>query len=284
MNNMATKKPSVIVKTARAVQDNVKENRKTGVHNRWCHYFASLILKPKKEVKEITIKDAGNPKGTYISNQIPKDDYLDICTRLTEYTKKNNQLPNYVKYGKYHLDPHLLVEILSRIVIYYADNNKLPKYVNANSKVFTEPTSTDAIYKAFVKAFGKVTTFTDALRKIQGKGYGYYFDDFLSNLQVIANLKNGGQKPNCTDICQMMWHVAKGLGYDVRCLQVWCPKDKITHVRLQVKHKKYTDGKWENYDPAAVADGGAINSLWCAGSGSYTIATNPSWFLANVNK
>ena len=105
-----------------------------------------------------------------------------------------------------------------------------------------------------------------------------------SNLQVIKNLSNGGQKPNCVDVCQMMWHIAKGLGYDVRCLQVYCPIDDITHVRLQVKHSQYTSGAWENYDPAAVIDGDGINTLWCNGSGSYVIATNPNWFLQNVNR
>ena len=176
---------------------------------------------------------------------------------------------------------------MAKIVLWYDEHGDYPNNCLFDNSVFyadSTPTDDD-ICNYFIKIFGKVTTFTDALRKIYNKGYGYYFENCMKNKAVIDGLaKAGGKKPNCVDICQMMWHVAKGLGYDVRCLQVWCPTDKITHVRLQVKHSKYTNGKWENYDPAAVADGGSINSLWCAGTGSYVIATNPNWFISGLNE
>ena len=211
--------------------------------------------------------------------------YLDMAERFTEYVEKNHQLPNNIKCTTKLMKVSDYTYMFANILVTYSKTKALPKIVEVNSKAFIKPTEdTNVVFSAFVKKFGKVTTFTDALRKIWNKGYGYYFDDFLTNLQVINNLANGGQKPNCVDVCHMMWNVAKGLGYEVRCLHVYCPRDDITHVRLQVKHSKYTGGDWEDYDPAAVIDGEGINSLWCNGSGSYVIAINPNWFISNVNR
>lgn len=275
-----------ILDKAKECKKSVENEYKLGINSKNAYYFCKLILNPKSRTVEHKPMDtAPKPSGTDISNQIYKKDYLKLAEYLVEFVEHRGRLPNFIKWGNYRIRVRDYVYLFARILIYIDKNGAYPKYANINIKVWVKPTEdTDTVFTTFTKKFGKITTFTDALRKIQGKGYGYYFDDYLSNLQVINNLSNGGQKPNCVDICQMMWHIAKGLKYDVRCLQVWCPVDEITHVRLQVKHSKYTNGEWENYDPASVCNGGSINSLWCTGSGSYTIATNPNWFMQNLNK
>lgn len=282
---MSSRTYNEILNQAKKCTTSVQDNYKLGINSKWSYFFAKAIIKPKTNVNRIdNFKEASKPTGTHISRQISKNDYLDMAKRLIKYCETNKKLPNYIRYGDYKIRTRLYCLMFAKVLVSYSKNNKLPDKVNVNSKAFTKQIeTTNTIYDAFIKLFGKVTTCTDVMKKIQGKGYGYYFDDVLSNLEVITGLKNSnGKKPNCVDICQMVWNVLIGLGYDVRCLQVYCPVDKITHVRLQVKHPKHTNGKWEDYDPAAVADGGSINSLWCSGAGSYLIATNPNWFMANL--
>ena len=140
------------------------------------------------------------------------------------------------------------------------------------------------VYNYFCKVFGKVTTIDGALSKIDDKGYGYYYNDKLTNKQVIDGLnKPNGVKPNCTDICQMMWHVAKALGYDVKLIHVQCTSGG-GHVYLKLYHKKNTEGNWIIRDPAAVAskNGKNIRNVWC--KNGKLIDTNPQWFMDTLNK
>lgn len=274
-----------IVANARTIKKQVESDYDFTLTPNWLYYISKEIIKPKRDINGFGIAKPSKPTGDHISRQINQENYIDMSRRIVKYVEEKKQIPNYVTYKEIKVNIRLWTYISSYLLVHYADEGKWKSAVNVNSKYMVKPTDTpDAVYNSFIKTFGKVTTFTDALRKIWNKGYGYYFDNVLTNLQVINNLAYGGQKPNCVDVCQMMWHIAKQLGYDVRCLHVYCPIDDITHVRLQVKHSKYTGGAWEDYDPAAVIDGEGINSLWCNGRGSYVIAINPSWFIENLNK
>ena len=274
-----------IVANARKIKGQVESDYDFTLTPNWVYYISKEILKAKRDINGFGIAKPSKPAGDTISRQINQENYIDMSRRIVKYVEEKKQIPNYVTYKGIKVNIRLWTYISSYLLVHYADEGKWKSAVNVNSKYMIKPTDTpDAVYNSFIKTFGKVTTFTDALRKIWNKGYGFYFDNYLTNLQVIHNLAYGGQKPNCVDVCQMMWHIAKGLGYDVRCLHVYCPVDDITHVRLQVKHSKWTGGAWEDYDPAAVIDGEDLNSLWCSGSGSYVIAINPSWFIENLNK
>jgi hypothetical protein len=80
----------------------------------------------------------------------------------------------------------------------------------------------------------------------------------------------------------VFWHIAKALGYEVKCMHVQCSTGG--HVRLKLKHSKHTGGNWINRDPACVlsANGKPLTAIWC--ENAPLNATNPSWFLANVNR
>lgn len=278
---------SQILKKAQECVKSVETKQELGINSKNAYYFAALILNPNlKKVEWCKLEFAPNPKGDYISRQISKKDYTSLANYLVKFGNKNHRLLNYKTWKAKKISVKDYTYLLARILIYQHVQGKLPSEININTKVWTKPTETsNKVCNYFIKVFGKVTTFTDALRKVDCKGYGYYFEDVLSNIQVIDGLKKSdGKKPNCVDVCHMMWNVAVGLGYDVRCLHVYCPRDDITHVRLQVKHPKYTNNEWEDYDPAAVANGDGLNALWCNGSGSYVIATNPTWFMSNVNR
>lgn len=249
------------------------------------YVLAEAVVYPGKEVKrKANVGKAPKPNGTVISRTVKKADYIGLAKNLISYVNKNGRLPNYLTYGGYQIRTRVYIDAFARIVNYYYVNKKMPAYVNVNSKAFTKPSTSDsgdAVFDYFVKKFGKVSTIDGALKKVQSRGYGYYYDDVYSNKTAIDRMysKSG---INCTDSCQVFWHIAKALGYEVKCLHVQCSTGG--HVRLKLKHPKHTEGNWINRDPACVLsdNGKALNAIWCPNAPLN--ATNPSWFLANVNR
>jgi hypothetical protein len=141
-----------------------------------------------------------------------------------------------------------------------------------------EKTYSEQILEYFESKFGKVTCIDDCLEKVQNKGYGYYYDDKLTNKQTIDGLATrGGTKPNCTDIHHVFWHLGKALGYDVRAIHVKC-QSGTGHVRLDFNR----GNGWFSRDASAVADGNGITHIWCANGTK--LATNPAWFMGNLNR
>lgn len=271
-----------ILEKAKTCQTNVKKEYKTGISSHWCYYFGSAILNPKKNIKKINIGDAPTPKGTSISRQIKQSDYKNICEDLTKFVQnpKYQRLPNYVKYGKFQLTPHLLTEFTSRILVWYDKNGRLPTEANINSKVFNKPVETgNAVYDYFVKKTGKkFNTLDDLLAYVKSYfKYQKYFDDVKSNKQV-TDTKSG----NCTDLLQWLMNMTKAMGYKSRCIHVKCRTSGTGHVFGEFNHPKHTGGKWIRRDIAAVADGGNIRDIWC--SNGYVQGVNPSWFVANLNR
>ena len=190
--------------------------------------------------------------------------------------------------GTTKINPLVFVDVLSRILIFIKENKRYPETVTINTNILktsnsTKVVSKDKVFNYFVETFGQVSTIDGALLKIKDKGYGHYFNNYLTNKQVIHNLKNGGQKPNCVDASQMIWHIAKALGYEVRALHVLCAGSGEGHIRLQLKHNKHTGGKWINRDPACVVsnNGKSVSCVWCGGG--KLLATNPAWFMESLN-
>ena len=75
---------------------------------------------------------------------------------------------------------------------------------------------------------------------------------------------------------------AKAMGYESKCIHVKCKTSGTGHVFGKFKHKKHTENTWITRDIAAVANGESIRSVWC--SDGIVQATNPSWFLENLNR
>ena len=271
-----------ILQKAKTCQSNVKKEYKTGITSRWCYYFAKTIITPKKDVKDINIGDAPKPSGTYISNQLSKTSYMQVCKDLVKFVESKKRLPNYVETGKYKLTPHLLTEVLARIIVFYDKNGRLPSAVNVNSKVFTKPVeSHNKVYKYFVKTFGSINSIDEALLKVKDKGYSYYYDDKYSNVQSIDRIKKG-LGINCTDSCHVFYNIVLGLiergkYKKVECLHVQCSSGG--HVKLRIT---LNDGSKIIRDPACVLskNGKAVTCVWCTNSGN----VNPSWFMVNLNR
>ena len=275
-----------ILSKAKECTTNVQSDYKIGINSKWGYYFAKAIINPKKDIKKFTFDKASNPNGTSISRQIPKNDITDMAKRLIKYVETKRALPNFITYkNKYKIKTKLYVLMFAKTLVSYSKNGKLPNEVNVNSKAFIKPVeTTNEVYNYFVKVFGKFdNTIDGALKKIAGKGYGYYYDDKYSNHESINRMKNG-QGVNCTDSCQVFYNILLQLielkkYKKVECLHVKC-KGGDGHVRLRIT---LNDGTKILRDPAAVLSNGNITSNWCT-TGYTLISINPSWFMNNLNR
>lgn len=276
---MSEYKYNALVKKAKEINTAVKKEYKKP-SGAWGYYFAKSILKPKKAIPKITIKAAEQSTGDNFGRQIYKSTYDNMAERLVKYVESHNQLPNNISVSDKLMRVSDYTYMFSRILAYYDEHGAYPKYANVNSKAFTKPTeNTDSVYDYFVKVFGKVTCIDDAMEKIAGRGYGYYYDEVYSNKQSIDRVKSK-LGINCTDATQMMKHVADGTGKykKIDCVHVKC-RGGDGHVYLKITNK---DGSVFYRDPAACLDNGNINSIWC--SNGTILAINPSWWTANLNK
>lgn len=253
-------------------------------YKEYCYLLAKSVLSPNKDIPSKKVEAPTNPISSNMSRSIDKADYLKIAKNVVQFIDNNGRLPNYVQFGNYKISHKMYIYAFAKIVVYYKDNKRLPSYCNFNTNVFKKitPVSNDEVFNYFVKKFGKVSTIDEAFNKVKERGYAYYYDDQYSNKKAIDRIKSK-LGINCTDSCQVFWHIAKALGYDVRCIHVRCSSGG-GHVRLQLKHSKHTGGNWINRDPACILsqNGKALTEIWC--SNGTKLATNPKWFLDNVNR
>ena len=85
---------------------------------------------------------------------------------------------------------------------------------------------------------------------------------------------------NCTDLLQFLCNMAMEMGYDWKCIHVKCRQSGAGHVFGKFRKKNSNDG-WFTRDIAAVADGGAITSVWCADG--TILSENPNWWMSNLH-
>lgn len=226
-----------------------------------------------------------NLKGEHINTNVKLNEIKDQCRRVYNHILNNKEAPSsvLVKADKnYLISTKVWIYCIAKTVVYYDTNKQLPLQTLYRSDAFVKPTPkksySEEIFDYFSSKFGKPTSIDDALSKIQGKGYGFYYDDKLNNYQTIDGLAGNGQKPNCTDIHHVFWHIGKVLGYNVRAVHVWCRTSNVGHIRLDFNRG---DG-WFSRDASAVADGECVSCIWC--SNGDILAYNPSWFTQNLQR
>ena len=228
--------------------------------------------------------NAPNGTGDRISTKIDKTNYIRLAREVSAFMNKQGRCPNYLQYGNTKIRPSVFSYAFAQIVIFYSKNKRYPNYVTVNSNIYMakQPEtikSNDEVFNYFVKVFGNVKTIDEALQKIKDHGYAYYYNDVYNNKTSIDRIKSG-KGINCTDSCQVFYHIAKALGYGVTVEHVYCSGTGGGHVRLKLTK----NGNTFRRDPACVLskNGKPITDIWC--SNGKLIDTNPSWFMNTVNR
>lgn len=266
----------------------VDENKYT--YGQLNYLLLDYILNNNTKIKNNSISNAPAPTNEKLSTTLTKKEYLNILKTTYNFIKKNKRNPNYIIIKNKKISPLVMLDVLSRIADFQLENKRLPNTVKVDTNIIKKNTaspiqSNDSVFNYFVKVFGAVSTIDEALTKIKGRGYGHYFNDYLSNKQVIDNLKGSGkQKPNCVDVMQMLYHIGKALGYDVQIVHVKCRSSGEGHVFGKFRHSEHTGGSWIVRDGACVVsdNGKSVSCVWC-GDGVVQ-AVNPSWFMVDVNR
>ena len=187
--------------------------------------------------------------------------------------------------GLYKLNLNLPVGNYTINANYLGDNTHLPSSITNNITI-NEPkppepepqkSRSEKILDEFEKYFGRCEYIDEALEKIQGNGYAFYFSDGYNMYETIRRMANY-EGANCFDSAEVFYHLAKGMNkkygrnYEVQYLDVWCPKSGYDHIRIRLN----TGSGWFYRDPACVLDGGDITSNWC-GTSDNIIEVNPDW-------
>jgi len=258
--------------------DGVKYNYGT-----YTEILANTVVNTDSIYTNKTFQNAPSPKGDNINTKINKTDYIRLAREVAVFYNNNKRCPNYVEYQGKKIKPQLFSLMFANIVDFINTNKRYPNYVAANSNVYMprqdETINKDAVYDYFVKVFGKVNTIDEALQKVKEHGYAYYYNDVYSNKNSIDRMKNR-QGINCTDSCQVFYHIAKALGYTVTVEHVYCTGTGGGHVRLKLSK----NGNTFRRDPACIlsANGKPLTAIWC--ENGRLIDTNPSWFMQTINR
>lgn len=284
-------KYSKIISMAKTCTANVEKYRKAQVSDftpqTLAYIFSKELLNLKSDVKVYGIKPNDNPQTSQIDGGIGKNNCLKLCQLYVNWCEKHDYTaPSYLKFNNWKISVEMWAYATARMLVTYANTGKLPDKTYVSYKPFYVPPKpapapkpapvsySQKIFNHFVDRFGDVDSIDECLEKVQYCGYSGYYDNKLTNIETIDGLADdGGDKPNCTDIHHVFWHLGIVLGYDVRAIHVWCVASDIGHVRLDFNRG---DG-WFSRDASCVADGGDIDEIWC-GNGEL-LAVNPSWFM-----
>ena len=278
-----------IVATATEVKEYVEKHNKlpskaNGLSKaKYSYIFVKSVLNPNREIAELSYADAPNPSGDSIDKKYTKSEYTVIARDVNSFVTSNKRLPNYDLFKNVKVNVQDIVYSFAKIITFYGENKRLPATCKFDSSLFKTKVNAKTItpnetYNYFVKKTGKrFTTIDDLLAYVKAHGtYLYYFNGHKTNKEVTDSMA-----ANCTDWLQWLINMAEAMGYSWKCIHVQC-KSGDGHVRGQFKHSKHTGGNWINRDPAAVAKGNSVTSIWC--SNGTLIDTNPDWFLETLRK
>ena len=128
-----------ILGNARTIKNKAeKEHEKIGAG--WSYYIAKAILKPKNDIKKITVKGASGSTGNDFSRQIKQSEYKDMAERFIKYVEKNEKLPNYISIGNKKMRVSDYTLMFANILIKYDKDGKLPSEITVNSNVYNKTT------------------------------------------------------------------------------------------------------------------------------------------------
>jgi hypothetical protein len=213
--------------------------------------------------------------------KIMKDMYLDMYGRYEGYKQQNRVEPKIiytVKGGADFVTLARFKEMQKRFDAWWTANGTQPNFVY----VVNPETSTKTSYvQAFENAVGMtINNFTQGYNAIKYRVYAYYYNDIYNQATALQRLKDKSGL-NCSDICQLMYQLAKDLGYSVRYVNIKC-QSGAGHIQLDIAGGEFTPG-WHRIDPAAALKSGyEIGEIWC--ENHTLIGYDQAWLLSDDGK
>ena len=125
-----------ILSKAKDIKKEIESNGALKTSPKWGYYIGQSILHPKKDITKISFDNASSPSGTKINATISKDKYITLTKNMVSFTKgKNHRLPNFMQYGSDQITRDLYVYMLSKILVFYDKEKRLPNYTEVDYRV-----------------------------------------------------------------------------------------------------------------------------------------------------
>lgn len=224
-------------------------------------------------------------EGEDVNIRATEQEYKDAAKRVYNYIIKNGAVPTYVTIKNKKVPIKLYIYSMATVIQYYNNHKKLPDSCTFDYKTFHRPepqkSRSEKILNEFESYFGTCKYIDDALEKIQGRGYAFYFSDGYNMSETIKRVYQR-KGANCYDIAEVLYHLALGMNtkygrnYQVQYLDVWCPVSGYDHIRIRLRNG--SNGEWFYRDGACVLDGGNITENWC-GTSNNILEVNPAWIM-----
>lgn len=231
----------------------------------------------------VTPSPPPKPEGEDISNWdgvLDRKTFISMLLWYWDYRKTQGKEPIcvYLPNSKKYIMLDRFNDMRTRYEVYEQEHG------GGSTKVIgiSKPASAVSTGSNFLNKFNKavestVITFTDGYNAIKNRVYSFYNNDVYPQATALERLHNRTGL-NCCDISQIMYQLAKELGYEVRYVHIKC-KSGIGHLLLDVKGKELGNS-WKRVDPAAALKSGYnLGNTWCP-DGS-VIGYNPGWMLSD---
>ena len=248
---------------------------------------AGLIQINSAKTSPLTLKTVSapsKPAESVKSGNIDKSGYLDLAKRVNAFIDANGALPNYANSNLGKLRYESLIYIFSRILNFQKVNNKLPNYVTvtpwstapapspppapADLKQYLQATKncqvTDTQIKALAASITKGTTSTyDKAVKI----FNWVRDRVRYEKPMYYNTKYGAvgtlnsRKGNCCDKSHLLISLERAAGIPARYVNGYCNFIKSGwngHVWAQI----WINGKWYTADTTGSANSLNVIKNW----------------------
>lgn len=227
-----------------------------------------------------TIKAPSKPTESVKSENIDKSSYLDLAKRVNTFIDANGALPNYAnsKLGKLRYES--LIYIFSRILNFQKVNNKLPNYVtvtpwltappppSTDLKQYLQATKNCQVTNAQIKALAaSITKGTTSTYNKAVKIFNWVKDRVRYEKPMYYNTKYGAvgtlksKKGNCCDKSHLLISLERAAGIPARYVNGYCNFIKSGwngHVWAQV----WINGKWYTADTTGSANSFNVIKNW----------------------
>lgn len=126
-----------IITKSKELYANIRTIGKNGQTNRWAYYYAKSILKPKKDIKKIGVKDAPNPKGQSIDVKLTKKEYLERINYFVKFVEEKGRMPNFIEVKGKKVHPDIWNAYVGYLCKVYAKTGKLPSSQRIKSDIYS---------------------------------------------------------------------------------------------------------------------------------------------------